>query len=92
MKLFLQILRKILATEEIQLVFPNLQNGIQTLDENQIDATMLVDLKSYQALRKIKAIVEDNHLDDRECFMRIEEIINVLEEIGSDGGNRHDFG
>ncbi len=48
--------------------------------------------ESYKALQKIKAIIEDDSLEDDECFMRIEEIVKVFEDIGSDGGNRHDFG
>ena len=46
----------------------------------------------YQALKKIKDILEDDTLDDPECFYKIEEIVCALEEIGSNGGNRHDFG
>lgn len=43
----------------------------------------------FRALARIKAIVENDDLDD---FGAIEEIICVLEELGSNGGNRHDFG
>ena len=52
----------------------------------------MVELESYQALKRIKAILEDESLDDPECFTRIEEILCVLEDLGSNGGNRHDFG
>ena len=52
----------------------------------------LIELNCYQTLKKIKAIIEDDSLDDSECFMRIEKIIRIFEEMGSDGGNRHDFG
>lgn len=52
----------------------------------------LIEMKCYQALKKIKAIIDDDSLDDKECFMRIEEVICVLEELGSGGGTRHDFG
>ena len=41
---------------------------------------------------KIKNIIENDDLTDKECFERIEEIVCVLEDIGSDGGGRHDFG
>ena len=43
-------------------------------------------------LQKIKAIVDDDSLDDPSCFMKIEEVLSALEAIGSDGGFRHDFG
>lgn len=52
----------------------------------------IVESESYKALKKIKAIIEDDNLDDEECFIKIEEIVRVFESLGSDGGNRHDFG
>ena len=45
----------------------------------------------YIALEKIKAIIADDTLSDSECFMKIERIICILENLGSDGGNRHDY-
>ena len=45
----------------------------------------------YQTLQKIKAIIEDDSLDDPDCFWKIEKIVNAFEDIGSTGGNRHDF-
>jgi len=47
---------------------------------------------AYQALKQIKLILEDDQLDDPECFWRIEQIVRVFEELGSNAGNRHDFG
>lgn len=47
---------------------------------------------SYKALEKIRAILADDALSDAECFRKIEAIVCVLEELGSDGGGRHDFG
>ncbi|MEE1055782.1 MAG: hypothetical protein UH239_00850 [Acutalibacteraceae bacterium] len=49
-------------------------------------------MESYKALQKIKTIIEDDSLEDKECFMKIEEIVCLFEALGSDGGNRHDFG
>ena len=48
--------------------------------------------RAYEALVKIKKILEEDHLSDQDCFGRIEEIVRVYEELGSDGGSRHDFG
>lgn len=45
----------------------------------------------YWAIKKIKAILTDDSLDDKECFWRIEEIVRMMETIGADVGNRHDF-
>ena len=41
---------------------------------------------AFQALKRIKEV-----LDDEKCFWRIEAIVNIFEELGSDGGSRHDF-
>ena len=51
-----------------------------------------VESKCYDALVKIKEILEDDESSDAECFYKIEEIVNVFESLGSDCGNRHDFG
>ena len=45
----------------------------------------------YIALKKIKAIIEDDSLDDNQCFEKIEQIVLLFEQMGSDGGGRHDF-
>ena len=50
-----------------------------------------VDSVCYRALKKIKEILQDDTLKDEECFQQIEVILCVLEEIGSNGGCRHDF-
>ena len=59
---------------------------------NQNTAILLTEQICYQTLKKIKAIIEDDSLDDPECFAKIEQIVRVFEDIGSDGGFRHDFG
>ena len=52
----------------------------------------VVEKKCYEALQKIKTILENDQLDDRECFQKIEAIVETFEEMGSGCGNRHDFG
>ena len=52
----------------------------------------LVEGECYQALKKIKAVIQDDSLEDEACFQKIEEIVCILESIGSSGGCRHDFG
>lgn len=81
MKLYQEILREVLATEKIEVTFPNLK----------ITAKEIVEMKCYQALEEIKGILENDGLEDKECFEKIEEIICIYERLGSDGGNRHDF-
>lgn len=83
MELYQEILYHVFANEKIQVSFPELINT---------DVTKIVELECYKALGKIKAILEDDALADSECFQQIEEIICTFEELGSGGGNRHDFG
>ena len=44
-----------------------------------------------RALQRIKEVLEDESLDDADCFWKIEAVVETLEQVGSDGGNRHDF-
>lgn len=57
-----------------------------------MDISKIVEDECYKALQKIKSIIHDDSLKDAECFMKIEEIVCTLEQIGSSGGGRHDFG
>lgn len=81
MDLLKEVLIKILENEEIAVTFPNLAGS----------AAELIEMRCYTALQKIKAAIEDDSLDDSECFTRIEQIIRAPEELGSGGGWRHDF-
>ena len=72
MKLAMELLSHILAQGEVQITFPQQNEPF----------TQIVEGQCYQALCKIKAIIEDDRLNDSECF----------EEIGSGAGSRHDFG
>ncbi|MBQ9263656.1 MAG: hypothetical protein IJ189_05530 [Clostridia bacterium] len=63
--------------------------GTDTLCE---DPEAIVGNVCYQAMKKIQTIIRDDCLDDPECFRRMEDIVRVFEEMGSDGGSRHDFG
>ena len=56
------------------------------------DLPQLIESESYKALKKIKAVLEDDSLDDKECFYRIEQIVDIFEQFGSNCGSRHDFG
>ena len=82
MELGIEILAQFLAKQKAEITFPQLK----------LNATEIVELQCYQTLRKIQEIVRDDTLEDDECFDRIEQIICAFEEIGSDGGVRHDFG
>ena len=81
MELYRVLLVKLLENEEIRIEFPNLS----------ISPSELVEMQCYNALKEIKAIIEDDRYSDKECFMKIEKIVCLLEDLGSDGGLRHDF-
>ena len=81
MNLYQEILCELLKSETVEVNFPNIPATVN-----------MVELKCYQALQKIKVILEDDTLSDKECFGKIEEIVCVLEDLGSDAGSRHDFG
>ena len=82
MELYKEIIAHYLSQEDANILFPGLS----------LNAKEIVEMQCYQTLQKIKEIIEDDSLEDAECFMRIEEIIYALEALGSDGGIRHDFG
>ena len=62
------------------------------IEKLRVDPADLIELASYRALQNIQAIVRDDSLDDAQCFYKIEKIICTLEDLGSNGGSRHDFG
>lgn len=80
MKLFKDILAQVLSKQDLQITINdwNMQELLQTLN-----FTML------GALEQILLSLQDDELSDFEC---IEEIVEIFEDLGSDCGNRHDFG
>lgn len=82
MELYKEMLTHALTQAEVQITFSG----------NPPDISAIVENTCYRALERIKAVIEDDSLEDKECFMKIEQIVCILEEIGSTGGNRHDFG
>lgn len=80
MELYRELLIEILRWEEMEVTFPQIEDSLADI----------VNLKSVQALQKIRDIVRDDRLEDDECFMQIEEVVCTLEVLGSDGGLRHD--
>ena len=78
--------------ETIELYQEILLHKLLHSEEWAVSVEQIVANECYQALQKIKAVLEDDNLDDTECFSRIEKIVQFFEEIGSDGGFRHDFG
>ncbi len=58
--LYKQILIEALSNEKVQVTFPNLS----------IDAKEIVEGVCYQALKKIKTILDDPSLEDEDCFQK----------------------
>lgn len=58
----------------------------------KVDPKKIVESTCYQTLLKIQNILDDDTLNDASCFQKIEAIVCAFEEIGSNGGSRHDFG
>ena len=81
MELWTEILAQHLSAEQAQIVFPNLK----------LNPSAVVEGECYLALKKIKQILEDDSLEDPECFLKIDAIISVMECLGSDAGRRHDY-
>lgn len=82
MELYQEMLLKFLGGQKAEITFPQLN----------IEPEKILELQSYAALQKIKAIIEDDSQEDEECFMKIEQIVCLFEDLGSNGGTRHDFG
>lgn len=80
--LFRHIFVRALITGEIQVRF----DGVGAA------AAEIIEGKCYRTLQRIREILDDNTLSDENCFARIEEIVCAFEQLGSDGGSRHDFG
>ena len=80
--------RQLLEQLETQLQFEAFTHE-RILPSTQAES--IIHTRCYQALCSIRNILSDERLDDTACFERIERILEVFEQLGSDGGSRHDF-
>ena len=60
MELYKEVLAHALMYGQIQITFPG----------QETDLSRIVEGVCYQALQKIKAVIEDDSLEDKECFMK----------------------
>ena len=82
MELYGEILQKLLEGHRVEVTFP----GLTVRPEDLLNSVC------YRALVQIRDIIRDDSYTDEECYFKIEEIIQLLERLGSGGGTRHDFG
>lgn len=83
MVLYEELLLHLLQSQpRMEITFPDLD----------ISPNVYIESRCYQALQKIRDILRDDSLTDDACFSKIEAIVCLLEEMGIDTGNRHDFG
>jgi len=80
MELYKEILAKAFSDENKIIIFPGIN----------LNAAEIVEQSCYKALSKIKSAIDDDGLDDKACFYKIEAVVRVFEELGS-SCDRHDF-
>ena len=60
-------------------------------DTNIINRLQEIDSQAVKILEDVRAILDDDTLDDPECFERIDRIVSVLNK-NDIGTSRHDWG
>ena len=78
MELYEELWQDLCRKNKVHLTFPDLDVDLHTLTEQTC----------YCLLLKIQQVLQDDRLDDKECF---EKIVCLLNEHGISTGNRHDF-
>ena len=81
MELYKEILINTLEKQRAEVYFPDLK----------LDAKEIVELNCYNTLKQIKAVLENDSLDDAECFEKIEQIVCIFEKNCGGLAFRHDF-
>ena len=81
-RFYQELVARLAENEKVEVTLP----GIKTPLEEMVEA------RCFDILWKIKEVIDDESLNDPECFQKIESIIQLLEDAGNGGGVRHDFG
>ena len=77
--------------ELIQELFVTFLKSEYSKKEIQKFFECVLEKECYKTLRKIKEIIQNDELDDSDCFAKIENIICLFENMGIDCAGRHDF-
>ena len=80
MEMWQEMLCAIAEQESMEIKFPQLKRIDKLMEE-----------KCYTLLTEIKNVLENSDLDDKECFLKIEEIVCCFERQGIKIKSRHDF-
>ncbi len=80
MQLYQEMLIQVLSKDTIEINF-----------SSQLCLEEILKSTCYKLLERIREVIADDSLEDKECFLRIERIIQQFEENGIYCGNRHDF-
>lgn len=81
MELWQELLYHMVKNETLEIHFPQAEKLHEVLES-----------KCYQILQEIKTVLEDDTLNDQECFIKIEKMIRIFENADSRITSRHDFG
>lgn len=81
MELYKEILINLLEKNRIEVNFVGIND----------DFNKIMELECYKVLAKIREVIKDTNYDDKECFERIEKIVEIFEDSGISCGVRHDF-
>ena len=81
MELYKEILINLLEKNRIEVNFVGINDNFNKIME----------LECYKVLAKIREVIRDANYDDKECFERIEKIVEIFEDSGISCGVRHDF-
>lgn len=94
MSILESIISGIFREEAVFFMFPSAHGrestGLISFPDMEKRLDKLAEDKCYQAVCRIYNIIEDEQLNDEDCFRKIEGIICTLESIGI-GIGRHDL-
>ena len=71
-----------------------IENYIKKSEKNLLSDEIvqkIVDNECYKLLAEIKSILENDSLEDKDCFLRIEALVSAFEKSGCRVSFRHDF-
>lgn len=78
MDLLQEIIEKIKKDDAENLILPN----------SQISIKPILAFRCYVALKSIKAVLDNDSLNEDDCWLNIKHIVDIFEELGSDCKNK----